>query len=227
MARCGFACIPLKLTGNYFQGAAAALRRLQSCRMYGFVLFLAFFLFAAMAAAGQDSPNEISLLSPAGSGAPQAVFAGRAPPIWQLAGGYQFNYVNIRGAFPPIGTLGVSGSLVRYIIPKVGVEADAGGGWGANASVSSIFVGGGAHVVFPNRTHFEPWGHAVLGGAHFSFGAPDSARIATVAWIAGGGVDYRVSPSLAVRIQTDYLGTHFLGAFQRNFQVASSVVWNF
>jgi hypothetical protein len=110
-----------------------------------------------------------------------------------------------------------------------GVEAAAGGGYGIaqqNAKAGTLFVGAGAHLIYMNRTRFEPWAHGLIGGATLNLGAPIPAKTGTIAWIAGGGVDYRISPRLAVRIQADYLGTHFWGAFQRNLQIVGGFVWN-
>jgi hypothetical protein len=224
---------------------SSAHARLTLNRKQGYLLFLAIFFCAAMAAGqdqptNNDSPSGITLLSSVPlsstplshtkSGSSATVFAGHAPLPWQFTIGYQFNRLNIRGAFPPFSTNGADASLVRYFRGTLGVEADVGGAFGRTAnqaSVGAIFVGAGLHAVLINRTRFEPWAHGLLGGTNLNFGAPESARAGSVAWLAGGGVDYRFNPKLAVRIQGDYLGTHFLGAFQRNLQIVSGVVWNF
>jgi hypothetical protein len=257
MARYSSVCATFKLDRNRSGRAAAVPGRLRAGRKRALLLLLALFLTGAVAAKAQaqdeapsesgqlsgpseaggladastiDRPTGISLLSHTNSGAPPTAFAGRAPLPWQLTIGYQFNHIDIRGALPPFNTIGVNASLVRYIRSGLGVEAAAGGAYGKavdSASLGSLFVGAGLHLIYTNRTHFEPWAHGLLGGEHLNFGAPVAVKASSVAWIAGGGFDYRLSPRLALRIQADYLGTHFFGAFQRNFQLVSGVVWNF
>jgi hypothetical protein len=209
----------------------------------GFALFLllAFCLSVGTAARAQDSlddssidsssvsPNVITLASPTKTGRPQSPFAGRSPLPWQVSVGYQFNHINVRGTLIPFNTIGVNASVVRYIVQGIGVEAAAGGGYGIaqlNAKAGTLFVGAGVHLIYMNRTRFEPWAHGLIGGATLNLGHPIPAKTGTPAWIAGGGVDYRISPRLAVRIQADYLGTHYWGAFQRNLQIVGGFVWN-
>jgi hypothetical protein len=224
---------------NRFQQAATRVQASQPRATRRFVLFLvaAFCFFAGIGAKAQDSsddsssvsPNVITLSSPTKSGTPQSPFAGRAPLPWQVSLGYQFNHINIRGTLLPFNTIGVNVSVVRYIVQGFGLEAAAGGGYGIaqqNAKAGTLFVGAGAHFIYMNRTRFEPWAHGLIGGATLNLGAPIPAKTGTPAWIAGGGVDYRISPRLAVRVQADYLGTHYWGAFQRNLQIVGGFVWN-
>jgi len=207
----------------------------QAIRMRGVIVLLAFFFLAAFGAAAQDQPqnqsvNAISLASPASSGALGPVFAGFAPKQWQIAAGYQFNHIAIRGAFPSFSTFGVNASVVRYFGKTIGVEGDGGAGFGsafAGTSLNSIFLGAGPHVVFRNRSHFEPWIHALGGAEHFDFGVPSPVKSTAAAWLLGGGFDYNFTNGFAVRIQADYLGSFFGGAYQRNVQIVSGVVWNF
>jgi hypothetical protein len=224
---------------NRFQHAAARVQAAQPHFMRGFVVVLvvAFCLLAGVYAMAQDSsddnsnvsPNVITLSSPTKTGTPQSPYAGRATLPWQVSVGYQFNHINVRGSLIPFNTIGVNASVVRYIVQGFGVEAAAGGGYGIaqqNAKAGTLFVGAGAHLIYMNRTRFEPWAHGLIGGATLNLGHPIPAKTGTIAWIAGGGLDYRISPRLAVRVQADYLGTHFWGAFQRNLQIVGGFVWN-
>ena len=112
-----------------------------------------------------------------------------------------------------------------------GVEGDLGAGFGSpgpGASASSIFVGAGPRLSYRTRSHFEPWGHALVGVQHFNFGGMNFPMKSTsVAWVAGGGLDYRFDSGIALRVQADYLGSRFGGAFQRNLQLVTGIVWNF
>ncbi len=172
---------------NRFQAAAAGVQSLRPHFARGFVLLLLvlFYLFAGAGAKAQDShddsssnvsPNVITLSSPTKSGAPQSPFAGRSPLPWQVSVGYQFNHVNVRGSLIPFNAIGVNASVVRYIVQGFGLEAAAGGGYGIaqqNAKAGTLFVGAGAHLIYMNRTRFEPWGHGLIGGATLlNLGAP-------------------------------------------------------
>ena len=160
-----------------------------------------------------------------------AQHAGLAASQWQIAEAYQYNHISFRGALAPFGTSGFNSSVTRFLGRYWGVEGDLGAGFGAPApgsSASSIFVGGGPRLSVRRRTHFEPWGHALVGAQHFNFGGMNFPLNSTsVAWIAGGGLDYRFDSGLAARAQIDYLGSRFGGVFQRNLQLATGIVWNF
>jgi hypothetical protein len=195
------------------------------------LLFLSFFVFAVLGAACQDQP--ITLYSQAPSGTttlPHVPYAGYAPEEWQVSAGYQYNRINIRGAFLPFNTGGPNLSVVRYFGTVAGIEGDAGAGIGSatEAVAWSLFVGGGPHLVYRNHTRFKPWIHGLAGVEHFAFGAaPSNVNSTSFAWIVGGGVDYALSPSFSVRAQGDYLGTFFGSAYQRNLQIVVGFVWNF
>ena len=95
-------------------------------------------------------------------------------------------------------------------------------------SASSFFLGAGPHISFRGRGHFEPWVHGLVGVQHFDFGGVNfPGKTTSVAWIAGGGVEYRFNSGFGLRAEVDYLGSHYGGALQRNFQIVAGVVWNF
>jgi opacity protein-like surface antigen len=159
------------------------------------------------------------------------VHAGIAASEWQIAEAYQLNRISFRGVLAPFSTVGFNSSVVRFFGREIGVEGDLGAGFASpakNASASSIFLGVGPRIALRGRHHYEPWGHGLVGVQHFSFGGLNfPANSSSVAWAAGGGVDYRFDSGLGVRIQLDYLGSRFGGVFQRNLQVVTGVVWNF
>ena len=197
--------------------------------MRNFPVFLAMLLCMTVSAMGQDRTVGFSLRGPTASGSPAAV-AGFAPEAWQLTVGYQHNQMHIRGAFEPFKTNGLSASVTRYF-GSLGIEAEVGSGFGTAApsvSAHSVFMGAGPHLAYRRHSRFEPWVHGVVGAEHFNFrGFSFPGKTTSVAWIAGGGMDYRFTSGFALRLQEDYFGSHLGGAYQRNLQVASSIVWNF
>src|SRR5450755_4584389 len=112
MACCDSTRVPYKLKIGYLPTEA----RVRGCsplrQIRGFTFFLAFFFFAVVGAAAQDSPGSFSLAMPTGSGTRGPIFAGYAPKTWQISAGFQFDRVAIRGAFPSFNTFGVNASAV-------------------------------------------------------------------------------------------------------------------
>lgn len=244
----GPACVPCEPRKN-FRCLTAAFVFIRRLRLRSIALLAAFCCLAAPGAAAQDQPPTQDQApeqnqSPAQNQPPvtsvgppiavpynPAVHAGFATAQWQIADGYQFNRISFRGIFAPFDTNGFNASVTRFFGREVGVEGDLGAGFAPatpTATAASIFVGGGPHLSFRGRTHFEPWAHALLGVQHFEFGGVAfPANTTSVAWIAGGGLDYRFDSGFALRLQTDYLGSHFAGTFQRNLQIVAGIAWNF
>jgi hypothetical protein len=160
-----------------------------------------------------------------------AQLAGLAASQWQIAEAYQFNRISLSGSVAPFNTIGFNSSVVRFFGRDIGVEGDLGAGFGSppgHASAASIFVGAGPRIAMRGRHHFEPWGHGLIGVEHFSFGGVNfPMNTSSLAWAAGAGVDYHFSSGIGLRVQADYLGSHFGGAFQRNLQIVTGIVWNF
>jgi hypothetical protein len=164
-------------------------------------------------------------------GAPPAYFAGFTLTPWQVEVGYQYNALNIRGAFPTFSTSGVNGSVTRFLDRGFGIEGEVGLGLGTAApgmTAWALFAGGGPRFALRTRKRYEPWVHGLIGFEHLGFQSlPAPFGSNALAWMAGGGVDYRFGSGWAVRGQADYLGTDFGGAFQRNLQIVGGLVWNF
>jgi hypothetical protein len=177
-----------------------------------------------------DRPGPLSLQAvPESGGSPAA--AGYATPRWEVGTGYQYNYIDIRGAFSPFSTNGFNISGTRYFGRVLGIEADTGFGFGHAApgvSARSIFVGGGPHIAYRTHSRFEPWVHGLLGVENFHFGGTSfPGNTTSFALQGGGGLDYHFDRGLVVRVQGDYLGTHLGGVYQRNFQIVGGLVWSF
>ncbi len=203
-------------------GWTSCLRRIAIC--VGIALFL------SVAAAAQDSSQPFPLNN---STKPNSLplAAGFALTPWQFSIGYQYSQFNIRGALAPFGTHGVNGSITRFFNRALGLEGMADAGFGSSSpghAAASIFWGGGVHFAYRTQRRYEPWVHVLIGVEHFAFEQiPPPFNPTALAWVAGGGVDYRLKSGLALRIQGDYLGTNFGSAFQRNFQIVGGAVWNF
>ncbi len=198
--------------------------------MRTFTLLVACLLCAA-GARSQDQAAAFSIPSQTGSGSPAAA-AGYAASRWQLAVGYQYNRINLRGLLAPFNTNGVNVSVTRFFSPLLGIDAEMGGAAGSagpRITVGSIFAGAGPRFAYRRRnTRLEPWVHALFGFEQFNFGGMvQTGSTASFAWTVGGGLDYRLDSGLALRAQGDYLGTNLGGTYQRHLQIVAAIVKNF
>ena len=118
--------------------------------------------------------------------------------------------------------LGYNASITRYFDNWFGLEGTAVMGWGHTSTspnvpraldAKSFFVGGGPHLALSNRSRFEPWGHVVVGLAHFRFTQTNNTlglgSNSALGFLAGGGVDVKLGGRAYWRIQGDYVETHF------------------
>jgi Outer membrane protein beta-barrel domain len=154
---------------------------------------------------------------------------------WQLGFGYQYqHYNNIQGE--DFHDNGLNASVTRYLTNWFGVEGMVTAGFGDTAGTpsldaNSVFFGGGVHIAVPNQSRIEPWIHVLAGGNHFRFTqTPTLGSMTSVAFMAGGGLDFKLGGRASWRVQGDYIGTHFttpLTYTQGNYSFGSGLVINF
>jgi len=89
----------------------------------------------------------------------------------------------------------------------------------------------GPRLTYRAHSRLEPFAEALLGGAHIhgeTVGFSGSGTDTGFAMAIGGGADYKVKPSVAIRfIQADYLYTRLAGANQNNLRLQVGVVFRF
>ncbi len=67
--------------------------------------------------------------------------------------------------------------------------------------------------------------HGLVGIAHFGGNGPSDTG---AAWVLGGGADYDLNRSFAVRFaQLDYHGGHVFGATQKDFRFSAGLIFRF
>ncbi len=129
-----------------------------------------------------------------------------AAPKVQVFGGYSWYHpgASIDGVSIPDFDRGWGGQFTYNLNNWAGLTLDAGGHY-HDGSVHTVT--GGPTFTY-RRGHFAPFGEALFGFAHIApDGAPDANRFAV---IAGGGLDYRVTPRFSIRpIQADYVYTTY------------------
>ena len=176
-----------------------------------------------------------------------AAHAQTAPNIFEpdrgrleIGIGYQYQHYNVLGqTFHDNGfNVDISDHVVDWITGAgfrlaVSAEGAAVMGFGNTAGTpslvaKSLFLGAGPHVSIESAGRVEPWLHVLPGWQHFRF--TQTATIGSnsaFGFMAGGGVDIRIAPTVYWRVQTDYIGTHFQSALQSNYSFGSGLVLYF
>jgi opacity protein-like surface antigen len=167
--------------------------------------------------------------------------AAQDAPKAEIFGGYQYLHASsgvsgVDGFNLNGWNVAASGFANRYF----GLTGDFSGTYGT-PSVSGVGVSThlytymfGPVVRAGSDSRLQPFAHVLFGGAHVS-GSVNAGGGLTVsmsdsgfAWAAGGGLDYKATPRLALRLgQFDFLQTHISGDSQNNFRYSGGVVFRF
>ncbi len=139
-------------------------------------------------------------------------------------GGYSYMRVNPGGGVSGLNTNGWEAQATGNLNHWLGVTADFDGHYG-----DAFGIGGHDYnflfgPTLSYRTEkLTPFGHVLFGASHAgAAGFSDTA----FAWAIGGGVDWNVTKTLAVRLgQFDYLPTHFASNTQNNFRFSTGIVF--
>ncbi len=141
------------------------------------------------------------------------------------------------------GLNGAAASVTFGLNSRLAISAELGYsrasnvlGTGTHSDVLSYLAG---PVFYPTtQRHVRTYIHALLGGARVSGPVPVPGGInlgswATgLAWAVGGGIDYRLSDSLALRTGVDYLRTTYFDSSltiqgQNNIRANVALVYSF
>lgn len=147
---------------------------------------------------------------------------------WQLCASYSF----FRFYMVPSQINNYNGfnlSVARFFGDYFGMEGDLtteeGQAFGV-ANANFTFIGGGFRARYPNRSHYEPWGHVLLGYAHETprtgFGSERAFGYAL-----GAGIDTKILPRISIRTSVDGIGTLFFSTYQFSPRASVGVVFNF
>ena len=157
---------------------------------------------------------------------PKFVYGSRDDYRWQL--GLAFAWVNFRSSVFDANEFGIKTTVSYFLNDWLGVEGSFTGAFGGSAAggVPKIGLYGGGPKFAWRQKRWEPWLHAIFGGAHEGPQALVTGRNSTSLQL-GGGADYRLNPHLSIRIEGDYVHTAFFHQTQNNFQLASGAVIHF
>jgi opacity protein-like surface antigen len=177
-----------------------------------------------------------------------ALLSGAAPlwaqdtPHFDVAGTYGFMHDADRSQNFPAGWAAAAAGNVNSWF---GVVAEVGGGYTTCKScqrgpfASQTLRGhdlhlrvhtymGGPRVAVRGLSAVTPFAQVLFGGAHLSGGIEwDGALNTGFTYQPGAGVDVRVHPNLAIRLQGDYRVIRTTGANNKQSRLLTGVVYNF
>ncbi|HKV24710.1 MAG TPA: hypothetical protein VJN93_08980 [Candidatus Acidoferrum sp.] len=188
-------------------------------------------LTTATSSLGTPSTNSSTDASPAPTPEPapepRFVFGSRDDYRWQLAIGV--DWIRFRSSIFNASAVGTDSSLTYFLNDWFGVEGDVATGFAPQIfdreHVKLLVYGGGPKIAW-RENKWEPWAHAIVGGAHEQPQTAGNSRNA-FAVEAGGGADYRINPRFSGRLEGDWVRTSFFGQSQNNFKLMAGVVFHF
>jgi opacity protein-like surface antigen len=164
---------------------------------------------------------------PAPSPQPKFVYGGRDDYRWQL--GLGFDLFRFQTPAFNATAFGIKSSVSYFLNEWLAAEGNLSTAFAStiyqNEHVKTFLYGGGPKIAWRQR-NWEPWLHAIFGGAHeqprTSKGGGNAFGIQ-----AGGGADYRVNPRFSARLGIDYVHTSFFGKSQNNYEGSAGIVVHF
>lgn len=158
---------------------------------------------------------------------PRFVYGGRDDYRWQL--GLSLAWVHFNSSRFNANAIGLKTSVAYFLNEWLGVEGSVTAAFSPTSlgtdHVKLAIYGGGPKVAWRQK-RWEPWLHAIFGGAHEQPQTADQSRN-SYSIMAGGGADYRWNPHLSFRAEGNYVRTGFFGQSQNNFELAGGAVLHF
>jgi hypothetical protein len=158
---------------------------------------------------------------------PNFIYGNRDDYRWQLAVGV--NFYRFQSSIINASLVGTNTTVSYFTNSWLAVEGNFVTGFAPTILQNEhvkYFGGGGGLRVGGRRNRFEPWAHALIGGAHLQPQTANNSRSALAAQ-AGIGLDYRLHSRFSVRLETDWVHTTFFNQTQNNFQAVLDVVFHF
>jgi hypothetical protein len=179
----------------------------------------------------------------------QAIPTGAPPPIAraEIFGGYSYMRANTVTGGTPFNLNGANFSAVLYVNNWLGLVGDFGFYHQGNIAKSGFSLTlesyqFGPRLRLQNHTDLTPFGECLLGRGSargtlytrsLGAGMPPLGVNDGLLLTAGGGVDWRWSPRIAIRLmQAEYLQSHFIngignGGRQNILRLSTGIVFNF
>ena len=158
---------------------------------------------------------------------PKFIYGGRDDYRWQLS--VAAAWVRFRSSVFNASAVGVKTTVTYFTNNWFGVEGSFTGAFApalANGKIVKLGLYGGGPKIAWRQKRWEPWVHAIFGGAHEQPQTAAGSRNSYSIQLGGGG-DYRWNPRISFRLEGDYVRTGFFHQSQNSFQLAGGIVFHF
>jgi outer membrane immunogenic protein len=167
--------------------------------------------------------------------------AAQEPAKFDLFGGYSYMYGNVVVTGQGINLNGGGGSFAYNYNKWLGLVFDLTANYqgnvastGRNLNVTTYLFG--PRISWRKNEKLTPFGQILLGGGHgggtlYTAGPSPLGTQNAFAMTLGGGLDWKVQPSISVRLfDAEYLRTQFnngVNFSQNSFRLSTGVVFHF
>lgn len=157
--------------------------------------------------------------------------------------GYSFENTNWSGIDSGLARPNLNGweaSLEGKVLPHLGIVTDFSGHYGSETFVQEVpggtqrvnVTGHEWEVLFGPRLsipigRITPFAEGMFGVAHIHNGGDVDHTNTSFANAIGGGIDYRLVRVVGLRVELDWLRTHFFNTTQNNLRFSPGLVFRF
>jgi hypothetical protein len=147
---------------------------------------------------------------------------------WELSMG--INWLRFRSSIFNASAIGLKTSVVYNTNEWFGIEGNITADFAPtiykNEHVKILIYGAGPKIAWKRFRRWDPWLHAILGGAHEQPQTAGNGKNGFAIQLGGGG-DYNFNSRFSGRLEGNYVRTSFFSQSQNNFQLGAGVVVHF
>jgi hypothetical protein len=147
---------------------------------------------------------------------------------WELALGV--DWIRFRSSIFDASAVGIKTSVAYFTTDWFAIEGNVSATFAPQIfdkeHVKLVVYGAGPKVAWRQSNRWQPWLHAIFGGAHEM---PQTAAGSKNAYEIqlGGGADYGFNARFSGRLQANYIRTGFFSQAQNNFELGAGLVVHF
>jgi opacity protein-like surface antigen len=158
---------------------------------------------------------------------PKLLYSRDQENRWEI--GLGFTYYRFNSSIFDANAFGIKTSVTYFTNDWFGIEGNVSAAFAPQIfdreHVKLLVYGAGPKIAW-RRRKWEPWTHAIVGGAHEQPQTSGHSKNAFAVQL-GGGVDYTINARLSARLEGDYVRSNFFSKSQNNFQLVAGFVIHF
>jgi outer membrane protein with beta-barrel domain len=147
---------------------------------------------------------------------------------WEI--GLGINWLRFRSSVFNASAVGLKTSLVYYTNDWFGLEGNVTADFAPEIynreHVKILTYGAGPKIAWRRYKRWDPWLHALLGGAHEQPQTAGNGKNGFAVQV-GGGADYNFNSRFSGRLDGTFVRTSFFNQSQNDFQLGAGVVVHF